>query len=235
MSVLCHSRSACRLRAFFQWTVAVSHRTIWRVRPRQANLVNKASHNASWSTSLTALEWKHSPITGCTVFPVSRATVITSWKLFKATRTGSFQSVRISSVTSCWQNSRHWRAHHVTKRQRLDVKAEKQFCWPHDWSRFARSRWCSSHWSSSCWSENHFCRSPSHLHTSMNFTGDRALISSAPASRQHTRSPAVAAGCIEITVWHRWFLRRPPTPSRWASGGFRPPNSLKSRCSKSTA
>ena len=55
------------------------------------------------------------------------------------------------------------------------------------------------------------------LHTSTNFTGDQAFISSAPTQRQRARSPAiaaVAAGCIEITVYLWWFFKGITNPGK---------------------
>ena len=67
MNVLCAS---CRQELPFNVKVAVSHQTIRRVLSRLVNLVQHASHNASWPTSSMALEWKPNQITGCTVFSI---------------------------------------------------------------------------------------------------------------------------------------------------------------------
>ena len=38
--------------------------------PGCLDLINKASHNSSWSTSLIAEEWKHNPMTSCIKFSI---------------------------------------------------------------------------------------------------------------------------------------------------------------------
>ena len=138
------------------------------------------------STSLMTLEWKQTSITSCTVFSNFSATLTTFWKLLKIT------SARGSKVTAFHQ----W---HLAGRNRSNrtpmsgCKRRNNIRWPHDWSKFAPLSGCSLLWSSCYRPENHPRHSPSQSHTSMNLTGDRAFISSAPAKRRRARSPASAA------------------------------------------
>ena len=94
-------------------------REIRRACSRLANLVQTASHNVSWSTSVIALNGQPNKTMHCVInFLVI---VITSW----TTTIGRFQGDRITSVTT-----QIWLLTNARERRCPDAKAGTKFRWP---------------------------------------------------------------------------------------------------------
>ena len=100
-------------RALSKKIVAISHRTTRHVRFRLANLVQHASHNASWPVSSVARDWKLNSITSCRAFSISFSSVMTSSKKNFETCQQEIQDANWASLESWMQRLNHDHAGHT--------------------------------------------------------------------------------------------------------------------------
>ena len=143
-------------------------------RALQTNLVQHASHNASWPTSSKARDWKQNSITSCTAFSIFFATVTTSRKK----NFGTYQqSARVTAFHQLYHAGKNQGANWASPRVRMQRLK-------HDLAGHTIDPYTFLQGGALCLIIMLRNRKPSSSinfisHTSMSVTGDRAFISSA--------------------------------------------------------